>query len=119
MAVKVQHDNNLVNYADGNVLSLAQNFVTQERQLSIALKGPEIVKVTAATLTANAKPPVVTIIACTDDTKLLTVFTYGPKKGQAAAVLPKFASPSIYQVHLSADGKWRVNAVTPESKKQC
>ncbi|MBW8803416.1 MAG: hypothetical protein JF587_06095 [Catenulisporales bacterium] len=119
MAVTVKQSNDLVNYADGNVLTLAQNFVTQERQNSIAQKGPEGIKVMTATLDSNAKPPVVTITACTDDTKLPMIITYGPKKGQISAPAPTHPYPSVYRVHLSTDGKWRVNAVTPQSDKTC
>jgi hypothetical protein len=119
METKVQHNNDLVNYADGNVLSLMDNFVTQERQLNFVQRGTETVKVTSAVLDSNTKPPVVTITTCTDDTKLSSIVTYGPKKGQSAAASPTSAYPNIYKVHLSADGKWRVNAVTPEPKKTC
>lgn len=119
MAVKVEHNNDLVKYADGNVLSLANNFVTQERQDSIAQQGPEIIKVLSATLDPNAKPAVVTVTACTDDTKLPMIITYGPKKGQISAPAPKTPYPNIYKVHMSADGKWRVHDVTPESDKTC
>lgn len=118
MTVKVEHDNNLVNYADGNVLSLAQNYVTQERQLFLARKGQETIKVVSATPDA-AKPPVVTIIACVDDTKLITYITSGPKNGQAANQPQKTAHPTIYRVHQGTDGKWRVNAVTPQTDKSC
>lgn len=117
MGTTVQHSNDLVNYADGNVLSLMNDFVTRERNLSFAQKGPEIVKVTDATLDANAK--VVTITTCTDDTKLGSIVTSGPKKGQTAPASDKSAYLNIYKVHLSADGKWRVNTVTPEPTKTC
>ncbi|MFL6114609.1 MAG: hypothetical protein ACJ786_25130 [Catenulispora sp.] len=118
MSVKVEHDNNLVNYADGNVLSLAQNYVTQERQLFLIRKGPETIKVLSATPDA-AKPPVVTITACVDDTKYNTYITSGPKNGQLAGQPQTTAHPNIYKVHQGADGKWRVNAVTPQRDKSC
>lgn len=117
MGTTVQHSNDLVNYADGNVLSLMNDFVTRERNLSFAQKGPEVIKVTDATLDASAK--VVTITTCTDDTKLGSIVTSGPKKGQTAPASDKSAYLNIYKVHLSADGKWRVNTVTPEPTKTC
>jgi hypothetical protein len=117
MGTTVQHSNDLVKYADGNVLSLLNDFITQERSLSFAQHGTEIVKVTDTTLDANAK--VVTVTTCTDDTKLGSIVTSGPKKGQTAAASDKSAYLNIYKVHLSADGKWRVNTVTPEPDKTC
>ncbi|NUR25805.1 MAG: hypothetical protein HOV83_08150 [Catenulispora sp.] len=117
MSTTVQHSNDLVNYADGNVLSLLNDFITRERNLSFALQGPEIIKVADATLDANAK--VVTVTTCTDDTKLGSIVTSGPKKGQTAPASDKSAYLDIYKVHLSPDGKWRVNSVTPEKSKTC
>jgi hypothetical protein len=117
MSTTVQHSNDLVNYADGNVLSLLNDFITRERNLSFALQGPEIIKVTDATLDPNAK--VVTVTTCTDDTKLGSIVTSGPKKGQTAPASDKSAYLDVYKVHLSPDGKWRVNTVTPEKSKTC
>lgn len=113
MAVKVQHDNNLVNYADGNVLSLTNNFVTEERQHNWISRGTESIKVTGVTKD-NGTPPIVTITVCTDDTKLPTYSSYGPMKGQIVAPAPATPEPDVYKVHQGADGKWRVNAVTPK-----
>ena len=114
MAIKVQYDRNLVTYTDGNVLSLANNFVTQERQDNLISRGPEIVKVTGVTKDGGT-PPIVTITTCTDDSKLPMYSSYGPRKGQILALAPKTPTPDIYKVHRGADGKWRVNAVTPET----
>ncbi|GAA2012794.1 hypothetical protein GCM10009839_04140 [Catenulispora yoronensis] len=119
MGVKAHDSNDLAKYADGTVLSLMNDFVAQERRLSVNQQGTETVKVTDAKLDSAAKPPVVTITTCTDDTKFFLVFATGAKKGQPAQTPNKTAYPNVYKVHLGADGKWRVNAVTPESKKTC
>lgn len=113
MASKVQYDSTLVDYADGNVLSLANNFVTQERHDNLISRGPEIVKVTGISKDGG-NPPLVTITTCTDDTKFPMYSSYGPRKGQIVGPAPKTSTADVYRVHRGADGKWRVNAVTPE-----
>ncbi|MBS2535791.1 hypothetical protein KGQ20_23800 [Catenulispora sp. NF23] len=118
MATKVEHSNDIVKYADGNVLTLINNYVTEERQGDFADTGTEYIKVTnVAKDTGN--PPIVTITACIDDTKYYQVTTYGSRKGQVAAAAPTSPSPSIFRVHKGSDGVWRVNAVTAEVKDKC
>jgi hypothetical protein len=113
MATTMQHNNDLVNYADGNVESLLNDFVTEERQKNIISRGQEGIRVTNVTKD-NGSPPVVTITVCNDDSKLPMYSTYGPKKGQV--VVPgQPATLYVYKVHLGYGGKWRVNAVTPSS----
>lgn len=113
MATTMQHDNDLVNYADGNVESLLNNFVTEERQKNIISRGQEGIRVMSVTKDTG-NPPVVTITVCTDDSKLPMYSTYGPKKGQIVVPGPP-ASVYVYRVHQGYAGKWRVNAVTPSS----
>lgn len=113
MAITMQHDNNLVNYADGNVESLLNNFVTEERQKNIISRGQEGIRVTNVTKD-NGNPPVVTITVCNDDSKLPMYSTYGPRKGQI--VVPgQPATLYTYKVHFGYGGKWRVNSVSPSS----
>lgn len=113
MATTMQHDNNLVNYADGNVESLLNNFVTEERQKNIISRGQEGIRVMNVTKDTGS-PPIVTITVCNDDSKLPMYSTYGPKKGQI--VVPgQPASVYVYRVHQGYGGKWRVNSVSPSS----
>lgn len=113
MAIKVEHNNDLVKYADGNVESLTNNFITQERENNWISRGTESIKVTGVTKD-NGTPPIVTITTCTDDTKLPTYSSYGPNKGQIVAPAPATPEPAVYKVHKGADGRWRVNTVTPK-----
>lgn len=118
METKVEHSNDLVNYADGNVLTLANNYVTFERENDYSMVGTQSIKVTN-TAKDTANPPVVTLTACADSTKLVAITNYGPSKGTQATTPPTHAYPVIYRVHKGADGKWRVNAVTAETKTSC
>jgi hypothetical protein len=113
MAITMSHDNNLVNYADGNVESLLNNFVTQERQKNIISRGQESIRVMNVTKD-NGNPPIVTITACYDDSKLPMYSTYGPQKGKIV-VPAQPATVSEYKVHQSFGGKWRVYSVSPSS----
>lgn len=113
MATTMQYSNDLVNYADGNVESLLNNFVTEERQKYIISRGQEGIRVTNVTKDAG-NPPVVTITVCNDDSKLPTYSTYGPKKGQIVAP-GQPAALYVYKVHFGYGGKWRVNSVSPSS----
>jgi hypothetical protein len=118
METKVEHSNDLVKYADGNVLTLANNYITFERQNEFSEVGTQSVKVTnAAKDTGN--PPVVSITVCTDSTKFVAITNYGPRKGMQADTPPTHPYPATYRVHKGADGKWRVNAVTAEPKTSC
>ena len=120
METKVEHSNDLVNYADGNVLSLANNSVTDLRQNNLAMQGVIKINANVTGIDVNAKPlPAVTINTCIDSTKFNSHFTYGPKKGQAAGLSPTKPTVSVFLVHKSADGKWRVNSVTPQEGKTC
>ena len=113
MVTTMQYSRDLVNYADGNVESLLNNFVTQEHQKSIISRGQEGIRVMSAAKDAG-DPPVVSITVCTDDSKLPMYSTYGPKKDQI--VVPgQPASVSVYKVHKGYGGKWRVNSVSPSS----
>ena len=113
MATTMQYSNDLVNYADGNVESLLNNFVTQERQQNIISRGQEGIRVTNVTKDTG-NPPVVTITVCNDDSKLPMYSTYGPKKGQIVAP-GQPATLYVYKVHFGYGGKWRVNSVSPSS----
>lgn len=111
MAVTMEHNNDLVNYADGNVESLLNNFVTEERQKNIISRGQEGIRVTNV-VKGSGNPPIVSITVCTDDSKLPMYSTYGPNKGQIV-VAGQPATLSVYTVHKGYGGKWRVNSVTP------
>jgi hypothetical protein len=113
MAITMEHSNDLVNYADGNVESLLNNFVTQERQQNIIARGQEGIRVTNVTKDTG-HPPVVTITVCNDDSKLPMYSTYGPKKGQIVSP-GQPPTLSVYKVHFGYGGKWRVNSVSPSS----
>ena len=120
MLTKVQHSNDLVNYADGNVLSLANNSVTNLRTNSLAMQGAVKMKANVTGSDPNAKPlPTVTITVCSDTTKFNSYYTYGPKKGQPAGLSAAKPVLSVFVVHKSADGKWRVNSVAPQEGKTC
>jgi len=113
MATTMQYSNDLVNYADGNVESLLNNFVTEEHQQNIISRGQEGIRVTNVTKDTG-NPPVVTITVCNDDSKLPMYSTYGPKKGQIVAP-GQPATLYVYKVHFGYGGKWRVNSVSPSS----
>lgn len=118
METKVEHSNDLVKYADSNVLTLANNYVTFERQHNYSLVGTQSLKVTN-TAKDTGNPPIVTLTVCADDTKLLPITNYGPNKGSRAMTTPTHAYPVVYHVHKGTDGNWRVNAVTAETKSTC
>jgi hypothetical protein len=113
MAITMSHDNNLVNYADGNVESLLNNFVTEERQKNIISRGQEGIRVMNVSKDTG-NPPIVSITVCTDDSKLPMYSTYGPNKGKIV-VPAQPAAVSVYKVHQSFGGKWRVYSVSPSS----
>ena len=118
METKVEHSNDLVNYADSNVLTLANNYINFERQNNFSEVGTQSAKVTNVSKDTG-NPPVVTVTACTDSTKLVAITNYGPRKGMQADQPPTHPYPSTYRIHKGADGKWRVNAVTAEPKTSC
>ncbi|MEY9926026.1 hypothetical protein ABH926_000646 [Catenulispora sp. GP43] len=113
MAITMSHNNNLVNYADGNVESLLNNFVTEERQKNIISRGQEGIRVMNVSKDTG-DPPIVSITVCTDDSKLPMYSTYGPNKGKIV-VPAQPATVSVYKVHQSFGGKWRVYSVSPSS----
>ena len=118
METKVEHSNDLVKYADGNVLTIANNFITFERSSEFAYVGTQTLKVTSATKDAG-NPPVVSIDVCADNTKMVETTNSGPRNGMQASPPPTHPYPVTYRIHKGADGKWRVNAVTAKATASC
>lgn len=120
MSTKPDYSKDLSDYADGNVLTLANNFVLQLKQGNQVMTGTATETVTSSSLAMSATPaPLMTVVVCKDATKYHQVFSYGPKKGKTAVNDITHPYPLTYTVHKSADGKWRVTDVHSDSDKTC
>lgn len=120
MSAKADYSTNLSNYADGNPLALANDFILQLKQYNAVMVGTTTETVTSTTLNMAASPlPLLTVMVCKNDVKYHEVASYGPRKGQLVVTDFTHPYPLTYTVHKSTDGKWRVNSVRAESDKTC
>jgi hypothetical protein len=120
MTAKADYSTNLADYADGNVLTLANNFVEVLKRGNEVMTGTVSESLSVKTVNMSAAPlPLVTILECKDASKYHEVYAYGPNKGQVSGTTIAHPYPVTYGVHKSADGKWRVTSVQAESDKTC
>lgn len=120
MSAKPDYSTDLTNYADGNVLTLANNFIDLLKRKNSVMVGTSLETVTSTKLDMAASPlPLMTIGECKDASKYRQVYTYGPDKGGLATTTIDHPYPVTFTVHKSGDGKWRVTSVHSESDKTC
>lgn len=120
MSAKPDYSTDLANYADGNVLTLANNFIDLLKRKNSVMVGSSVETVTSTKLDMAASPlPLMTIAECKDASKYRQVYTYGPDKGGLAATTIDHPYPVTFTVHKTGDGKWRVTSVHSESDKTC
>lgn len=121
MADKTQYEQALNSVADGSAATLANNAVTQLRDGGNAYGGPIISKPSVSAVDMTSKPlPTATVTECFDQSKWIIIFASGPRKGQSAdAMIHTRPYPITAKLHKSADGHWRVTAISGKVEQQC
>lgn len=120
MSRTASFDKSLNSYADLGAFTTAETGITQMRNQNVHNQGTMSAKATVTTVNMAATPlPLVSMSVCMDQSKWVTVYTTGSKKGQTAPYPTQPPFIILVKVHKSADGQWRVTDVTPKADQKC